>query len=307
MAIFCGLILGAGLFLALPAARSLTLARPVLIAVALALGLGIVGLVDDVRALSRTFRVVMQAAAAVVAWYAGFRVHATSSQALNMAITIVWIIGITNAFNLLDNMDGLSAGLAGVAAVAFSAMGILGHQAAIAILSGALGGAALGFVGHNRYPAKIFMGDAGSLFLGFLLALIGVRLRFPNVVEVTFLVPVVVLGLPIFDTTLVVLSRLRAGRRPFTGGRDHVSHRLIKVGLPVETAIGLLYWSGLCLGWLGFVISRSTTSVGWMLLGFVVALGIFFGTLLLKVPVYEDAAPAPRRGLNYRARRGTRK
>jgi UDP-GlcNAc:undecaprenyl-phosphate GlcNAc-1-phosphate transferase len=132
------------------------------------------------------------------------------------------------------------------------------------------------------------MGDAGSTFVGFLLALIGVRLRFDNLVEVTFLIPVVVLGIPILDTTLVITSRKLNGRPIFLGGRDHISHRLVHIGFSVPVAVGLLLWTGVCLGWLGLVISRSTVGVGWMLLGFVIALGLFFGGLLLRVPVYEE-------------------
>jgi UDP-GlcNAc:undecaprenyl-phosphate GlcNAc-1-phosphate transferase len=128
------------------------------------------------------------------------------------------------------------------------------------------------------------MGDAGSLFLGFILAILGIELRFDNLVEVTFLVPVVVLGLPILDTTLVVLSRIRSGRPIWVAARDHVSHRLVAIGLPVKDAVLLMYWSALCLAWLGLVISRASVEIGWMLLSFVLALALFFGRLLWKVP-----------------------
>ena len=158
----------------------------------------------------------------------------------------------------------------------------------LAVVAASLAGASFGFLAHNRHPAKIFMGDAGSTFLGFMLALIGVRLRFDNLVEVTFLIPVVVLGIPILDTALVVTSRTLHGRAVFLGGRDHISHRLVHVGLSVPLAVGLLYWTGLCLGWLGIVISQASVEVGWMLLGFVIALGLFFGLLLLRVPVYKE-------------------
>jgi UDP-GlcNAc:undecaprenyl-phosphate GlcNAc-1-phosphate transferase len=257
-------------------------------AVLLAVALGLVGLLDDIRPLPRAIRLAAQIGAALVAWEIGFRVHATDSNSLSLAITLLWIVGITNAFNLLDNMDGLSAGLAGVSALSFAAMGVVGDLPIVAIVAASLSGAAFGFLAHNRHPAKVYMGDAGSLFLGFLLALIGIEVRFENLVEVTFLVPVVTLGLPIFDTALVVLSRLRHRRPVFLGGRDHVSHRLVKMGLPVKFSVGLLYWVGLCLGWLGLVVSRANTQVGWMLLGFVFALGAFFGVLLWRVPIYED-------------------
>lgn len=250
--------------------------------------LSLVGLVDDIRPLPRSLRLGAQILAALAAWQVGFKVQATPWTWLNVAIMVVWVVGITNAFNLLDNMDGLSAGLAGLAAVSFATMGILESLPPLTIVSAALGGAAFGFLMHNRHPAKAFMGDAGSLFIGFLLALIGIKLQFENLVKVTFLVPVVVLGIPIFDTTLVVLSRIRHGRPAFLGGRDHVSHRLVRIGLPIKTAVGFLYFSGLCLGWLGLVISRSTVQVGFMLLGLVTALAAFFGYLLWGVPVYTD-------------------
>jgi UDP-GlcNAc:undecaprenyl-phosphate GlcNAc-1-phosphate transferase len=244
--------------------------------------------VDDIKSLPRTVRLAAQLGAAVAAWEVGFRVQATDLESVNLLLTVFWIVGITNAFNLLDNMDGLSAGLASVSALSFAVMGLLGDQPVVAIGMLGLAGASLGFLAHNKHPAKVFMGDAGSLFIGFLLALMGIRLQFENLVSVTFLVPVVVLGLPIFDTTLVVLSRLRHGRPIFLGGRDHVSHRLVRTGLPVRYAVGLLYWTGLCLGWLGLVISRSNVQVGYMLLGFVTAVGLFLGTLLWQVPTYDE-------------------
>ncbi|MFN2525339.1 MAG: glycosyltransferase family 4 protein [Actinomycetota bacterium] len=254
-----------------------------------ALGLALVGFADDVRPLPRSLRLVAQILAAVAAWALGFSIEATGWPVGNFLMTLVWIVGITNAFNLLDNMDGLSAGMAGVSALSFALIAWAQDLFIVTIVSASIAGAALGFLGHNRHPAKIFMGDSGSLFLGYVLALIGIELKFaPYLFETTFLVPVVVLGVPIFDTTLVVLSRLRHRRPVFLGGRDHVSHRLVRLGLPVPAAVALLYWTGLCLGWLGFVISRSTVDVGWMLLAFVVAVGVFLGALLWRVPVYAE-------------------
>ena len=262
--------------------------RNVLTVLGIGLVLSLVGLGDDIRPLPRTVRLGVQIAAAAAAWSLGFQVQATPYEWVNIAITLVWIIGVTNAFNLLDNMDGLSAGLATLAAASFGGMAIIGDQPVIAMVLLSLAGSSAGFLTHNRHPAKAFMGDSGSLLLGFLLALLGIELVFENIVEVTFLVPVVVLGIPIFDTTLVVLSRMRHGRSVFLGGRDHVSHRLVRAGLPVKYAVGLLYWAGACLGWLGFVVSRSPVEVGWMLLGFVIAMALFLGTILWQVPVYDE-------------------
>lgn len=285
LAIFAGMLLGALLLLLAPVSSGAVSTYGIAIIAALLLGL--IGLADDVRPLSRSLRVLAQIGVAVLAWSAGFRVQALPGEVLDFVLTLVWIVGITNAFNLLDNMDGLSAGIAGVSATSFAVIAVVGGLAEVAVMASAVAGASFGFLAHNRHPAKIFMGDAGSLFLGFLLALLGIELKFNNLVAVTFLVPVIVLGIPIFDTTLVVMSRLRHKRPVLLGGRDHTSHRLVAVGLPVKAAVGLLYWAGLCLGWLGLVISRSTVQVGWMLLGFVIALGVFFGALLFNVRVYD--------------------
>ncbi|HYI44350.1 MAG TPA: MraY family glycosyltransferase [Actinomycetota bacterium] len=284
VAIFTGLAAGAVFLLLVGPTETVLTSRRLLLGIGLAIAVGIVGLVDDIKPLPSGVRLAVQIGAALGAWAVGFRAQPTDVLAVNFILTTLWIVGITNSFNLLDNMDGLSSGLAAIAAGSFAIMGVLEGLTLIPIVAGALAGAAFGFLVHNRPPARIFMGDAGSLFLGFLLAVIGIELRFDNLVQVTFLVPVVVLGLPIFDTTLVVLSRLRSHRPIGKAARDHVSHRLIAIGLPVKEAVLLLYWTAICLGWLGMIISRANTQVGWMLLVFVFALGIFFGRLLWQVP-----------------------
>lgn len=288
LAIFSGVLAGCLFMLVIPEGRPTLLLAGFPLAIGGALALGFVGLLDDMWSLPRVVRLLAQVGAAVLAHFGGFRVSITGIEALDLSLSVLWIVGITNAFNLLDNMDGLTSGLAGIAALTFAAMSVLGEMPLLAVVSAALAGASFGFLAHNRHPAKIFMGDAGSTFLGFLLALIGVRLRFDNLVEVTFLVPVVVLGIPILDTALVVASRRLHGRPVFLGGRDHISHRLVHLGLSVPVGVGLLYWTGICLGWLGIVITRSGIEVGWMLLGFVIALGLFFGALLLRIPVYKE-------------------
>ena len=292
VAIFSGTTLGSLFLLAASEDATGVSVESWAIVVAIGVGLALIGLFDDIQHLSRSLRAAAQVGAAVGAWTAGFQINITPYMWLNLIIMVVWVVGITNAFNLLDNMDGLSAGLAGVAAVAFGVMGVVEGLPALAIVAAALGGSVLGFLVHNRHPARAFMGDAGSLFIGFLLSVVGIKLQFENLLSVTFLVPVVVLGLPIFDTTLVVLSRLRHKRPVFLGGRDHVSHRLVQVGLPVRTSVGFLYFSAACLGWLGLAISRANPQVGFMLLGFVLVIGVFFGILLFRVPVYTEETEA---------------
>ena len=288
VAIVFGLLAGCLMMMFIPSGTPGTLIQSFPLVIVAAVILGAVGLADDFKSLPRSLRLAVQVAAAAAAYAAGFQVSFTPWDALDLAMTIIWIVGITNAFNLLDNMDGLTSGLAGIAALSFATLGVIGGMPLVTVAAASLAGASFGFLAHNRHPAKIFMGDAGSNFVGFMLALIGARLRFDNLVEVTFLVPVIVLGIPILDTTLVVVSRRLHGRPVFQGGRDHISHRLVHIGLSVPIAVGLLYWTGLCLGWLGIVVSRSDALVGWMLLGFVLAMGLFLGLLLLRVPVYEE-------------------
>ena len=294
LAIFLGLAAGAVFLLIVGPTQIVLASRQLVLGIALAGTVGLVGLIDDIKPLPQVIRLAIQIGAALAAWTIGFKVEATQWPILDFLLTLFWIVGITNAFNLLDNMDGLSSGLAGIAASAFAIMGALEGLTLIPIVAGALAGASFGFLAHNRYPARIFMGDAGSLFIGFMLAMLGLGLRFDNLVEVTFLVPVVVLGVPIFDTTLVVLSRIRARRPIWQGARDHVSHRLIAIGLPVKETVLLLYWTAICLGWLGLVISRSDPVTGWMLLAFVFALGLFFGRLMWKVPIASETTLANR-------------
>lgn len=185
------------------------------------------GLVDDRWGLSSYVKLFGQLVAAGILIYSGVRVQIFGNW-LDPALTLVWVVGITNALNLLDNMDGLSGGVAMIAAIFFTLLAAMSGQYLVGALAAALVGACAGFLIYNWNPAHIFMGDAGSLFLGFMLAAVAIKLRFPsNSITVTWMIPVLVLGLPIFDTTLVFISRLRRGKNPLTTpGKDHISHRL---------------------------------------------------------------------------------
>ena len=158
---------------------------------------------------------------------------------LDGCLTFVWVVGITASFSILDHMDGLCAGIAAVAAGFFTLSATLNGQTMVRTLGAAALGAALGFLRWNFNPAKIFMGDGGAMFLGFLMATLGLKIRpegshFPA----TWLVPVLILGVPIFDTTLVSISRARRGLLPFTSpGKDHTAHRLSNIGLGHRGAV----------------------------------------------------------------------
>lgn len=253
-------------------------------------GLGLVGLLDDIAPMPRSVRLAAQVVVALGAWRLGFGVASAPYEVINLALTLVWIVGITNAFNLLDNMDGVSAGLAGIAAFAFAAMGLMSDLPLLPVIAAALSGASFGFLIHNRHPAKVFMGDAGSLFIGFLVALLGLRLRFDNLPQVTFLVPVVTLALPILDTTLVVVSRLRHQRPVFLGGRDHITHRLVLAGMSIPAAVLTMYAAAIALAFLAVMISLSNEPAGLALVGMVLVSCVVAGIFLGRVRVYDEQA-----------------
>lgn len=221
----------------------LTLALSVLVPGLLLAG---VGLLDDIKGLTPGPRFVAQSlAGAATAWLLtrGGTVSAlTDIVWLDVLITIVWVIGVTNAMNLMDNMDGLASGVAAIAALTYTAVALVNGQFLVGALALALAGAALGFLVYNRHPARIYMGDSGALFIGFTLAAIGIRINLVDAPPLTaLLVPAIVLAVPVLDTTVVVISRLQRGLSPFTGGRDHLSHRLVRRGHSVPSAVSRLW------------------------------------------------------------------
>lgn len=282
---FASVVLVAGALVA-PSAAIPDLA----VVLGLAVALSLIGLLDDLRGgLSPWLRLGLQTAAAVTVYAAGIGVGFLPWEAANAVVTVLWIVGITNAFNFLDNMDGLAGGVATIAAGAFFLIAALNGQYLVAALAVATAGCAMGFLHHNFHPATIYMGDAGSLFLGFVLAVVGVLLTFNAPEKITFLVPVLVLGVAIFDTTLVTVSRVRHGRSPMRGGRDHTSHRLVTVGLPVPAAVTLIYLAGASLGWLALVMARVELTPGLLLACWLAAIAVVLGLLLARVPVYDNS------------------
>ncbi len=233
------------------------------------------GLWDDRSGLPPLVKLAAQLAATGILLLFGVQVQLFEWAPLNYALTVLWVVGITNALNLLDNMDGLSAGVATVASAFFLIQAALSGQYLVGALAAALTGACLGFLVYNFNPARIFMGDSGSLFLGFLLAVVGLKLRFDNVTTVTWMVPVIVLGIPIFDTTLVTLSRLRRGLNPLTTpGKDHLSHRLVKLGLTHREAVLTIYVAGAALGIIATLLTRASPLEAYTVLAVLVAVGL---------------------------------
>ena len=202
----------------------------------------LVGALDDSRGVGSYLKLAFQIAAAFILILSGVQVRLFDGF-MDIVLTLLWVVGITNAFNLLDNMDGLSAGVATVASAFLTLLAAMSGQYLVGTLAAALGGACVGFLVYNWNPARVFMGDTGSLFLGFLLAAVGIKLRFPaNSASITWMIPVLILALPIFDTSLVFISRLRRGKNPLTtAGKDHLSHRLARLTGSQREAVLLCY------------------------------------------------------------------
>jgi UDP-GlcNAc:undecaprenyl-phosphate GlcNAc-1-phosphate transferase len=217
------------------------------------------GVFDDRWGLGSYIKLAGQLLAAAVLIYTGVQVRIFGGW-LDIVVTMLWVVAITNAFNLLDNMDGLSGGTAMIAATFFLLLAAMSDQYLVGALAAALAGACAGFLFYNWNPAHIFMGDAGSLFLGFMLAAVSIKLRFPaNSYVVTWMIPLLVLALPIFDTTLVFLSRLRRGKNPLTTpGKDHVSHRLAHLLGSRREAVLVCYLISGALGLAAVYVSQAT-------------------------------------------------
>lgn len=226
----------------------------------------LLGVWDDRAALHPLIKFTGQILGALILVMTGVTVEFLRQPALNATVTVLWVVGITNAINFLDNMDGLSSGVAAIASLFFLLLAALNGQILVGMLAAALLGASLGFLIYNFNPASIFMGDAGSLFIGFVLAAVGIKLRFPeNIDAVTWMVPVLVLGLPIFDTTLITLSRLRRRVPFYIGGKDHLSHRLVKLGLSTRGAVLACYALAALLGLLALFVSSAGIVVAYTL------------------------------------------
>jgi len=222
------------------------------------------GLWDDRRSLSPFLKLIVQTIAALILYSTGISISVLPHPLLNFAATLLWVVGITNAFNLLDNMDGLSGGVSAVAALFFLVLAISSKQVLVGSLSAALLGACAGFLLYNFNPASIFMGDSGSLFIGFMLAALGIKLRFPDhPASVTWMIPVIVLGVPIFDTTLVTISRLLRRKNPLTTpGQDHLSHRLVARGFTRREAVLIIYLICGALGVAGMLLTQASVEEG---------------------------------------------
>ncbi|RIK55187.1 MAG: undecaprenyl/decaprenyl-phosphate alpha-N-acetylglucosaminyl 1-phosphate transferase, partial [Chloroflexi bacterium] len=238
--------------------------------------MSLMGVVDDRWGLGSYAKLAGQLVAAGVLVYTGVSVQLFGGW-LDVALTLLWVVGITNAMNLLDNMDGLSGGIAMIAAVFFLLLAAMSRQYLVGALAAALAGACAGFLIYNWNPAHIFMGDTGSLFIGFLLAAVAIKLRFPsNSNTVTWMIPILVMAVPIFDTTLVFTSRLRRGKNPLTTpGKDHLSHRLARLTGSRREAVLICYLIAGAVGLVAVFLTEATVVEARFVAAFMLAAVIY--------------------------------
>jgi UDP-GlcNAc:undecaprenyl-phosphate GlcNAc-1-phosphate transferase len=236
------------------------------------------GLADDQWGLGASVKMAGQALAGVVLLLGGTQVQLFAQPWLNWAITLLWVVGITNALNLLDNMDGLSGGVATIASAFFLLLAAMNEprQVLVGAMAAALMGGCVGFLRYNLNPATIFMGDTGSLFIGFILAALAVKLRFlGNTPVVTWMVPLCVLALPILDTSLVFVSRIRRRVNPFTtAGKDHLSHRLAALGLSKREAVLTCYLIAGACGLVGVYLTQARLFEAYLVAGALATAGV---------------------------------
>lgn len=219
----------------------------------------VLGCVDDALALSAKVKLAGQIVAACIPVLAGVRIEAITNflpmggeylvfGMLSIPITIIWIVGITNAVNLIDGLDGLAVGISFIAAACLLIISLIVSDTYVALVMAALTGACLGFAPYNLNPAKIFMGDTGAMFLGYILAVFSIQGLFKMYAVISFAVPFLILGLPIFDTTFAIIRRLLKGQSPMHPDRGHLHHRLIDMGFSQKQAVAILYAMSTLLG-----------------------------------------------------------
>lgn len=249
----------------------------------------IMGMVDDTKPLRASLKLIIQLIAALILVKFGFRIDFLTNffdnsqyiflSKLSVPITIIWIIGITNTVNLVDGLDGLATGIATIAAVTLAYVAFSNGNVSVAILTLMLAGASLGFLPYNFNPASIFMGDTGAYFLGFALAAISIEGTLKGTTALTLIVPVLALGLPIFDTTFAIVRRLLTKKPIFEADKGHFHHRLLHIGLNQKKAVLTLYLISILMG--ATAVSIINDSMVY------VSILIFIISVMIFVPIYR--------------------
>ena len=245
------------------------------------------GAIDDIVSLNAWTKLLGQLVAAAVAVFHGVVIHLVMNpnifsenafillEGLSIPLTILWIVGVTNAVNLIDGLDGLACGVSAIASLTMFVVALLVSESNVAVALAALMGACLGFLPYNMNPAKIFMGDMGALLLGYVLATTSAIGMFKFYAVVTFIVPLLALALPLLDTAFAIVRRLLKGQSPFSPDRGHFHHRLVDMGLSQKQAVAIMYAMSAMLGLCAVVVvSTGTVRICLLVLAAFVALAI---------------------------------
>ena len=259
----------------------------------------ILGIFDDRKPLKAIFKLLVQIVAALIVIYVGgVKIDAITNPNIfspnvylelgwfSVPITVLWICGVTNAVNLIDGLDGLAAGIASISSICIMIIALLTKEYHIAVFTACLAGGCLGFLPHNFNPAKIFMGDSGSTFLGFALACISIEGMFKGYAAISFAVPLLVLALPIFDTTVAILRRVRDHKPIMEPDRGHFHHKLIDMGFSQKQAVGIMYAISALLGISAVILTGFGMERALMLL--IIAIVFVIATLLFKNTHHND-------------------
>lgn len=252
------------------------------------------GVIDDIHPLKPLVKFAGQIVAALIPVCSGVVVRTlmnpfSDSGLIDLGIfavplTVVWIVGVTNAVNMIDGLDGLAVGVSTIATITVFTIAVLVSEGYIAVCMAALAGACIGFMPYNMNPAKIFMGDTGSMFLGYILATISIQGLFKFYVGISFAVPFIILGLPIFDTAFAIIRRLLKGQSPMHADRGHVHHRLIDMGFDQKQSVAILYMLSVVLG-LAAVMLATSGEVKIIILALAILAAVLIG---LSVTGYDQ-------------------
>ncbi|MBL7959763.1 undecaprenyl/decaprenyl-phosphate alpha-N-acetylglucosaminyl 1-phosphate transferase [bacterium] len=260
----------------------------------------IVGAVDDIYNIRPWIKLAAQIASAIILIIFGFNIEAISNPfggaielgALNYPLTVLWVIGVINAINLVDGLDGLASGVSLIVAMTIFLIGLYLDKSYVALLSFGLTGSILGFLRHNFYPAKIFMGDSGSMFIGLVLAALGLISSQKSAVSFAILVPFIALGYPVLDTALAIVRRAKAKRNIFTADREHIHHVLLSYGYSHQKTVIVLYVICLFFASMAFLFAAFNKS-NKFIMGVLFFVGMFAFVFVrflsyAKVPVDDD-------------------
>ena len=251
-----------------------------------------IGILDDVKQLKATVKLAVQIIAAIIVVFHDVKIVALTVPSfiidsgflplkwLSIPITILWIVAVTNAVNLIDGLDGLAVGVSSIATFSLFFIAILAGEPTVALLAAALAGGCLGFLPYNFNPAKIFMGDTGSTFLGFILSTICIQGLFKGYAIISFIIPFLILGLPLFDTSVAILRRIH-NKKPIMGAdRGHLHHKLIDMGFSQKQTVAILYVIAMLLGLSAVVLVERGAQTAFLLVSVVLLMLIFGGRVI---------------------------